>query len=96
MSLVRVRGYKREEKPVGYISIYDIGSKYLFGDTLDDFVRFFDTRFPNEGSTSYADEWARRFARGTEWVSADSKSKSVLRQVNPLKYANRKKIARKR
>ena len=59
--------------------LYTIGQEEeLEGCDLDVFVNFFLERFPDEGNTDYAHEWAQRFKKKTEIEAADSHSRLVI------------------
>ena len=55
----------------------------LSGETLELFTKFFSKRFPNESNniTSYAEEWAKRFSRGTPQVYMDNESLKIYKEV---------------
>ena len=65
--------------------------KGLSGRQLSDYVAFMRERFPKENpnvneSFSYSTEWAERFAKGTEFDMADTRSRKALIKANPKKY----------
>ncbi len=67
-----------------------IGGRRLTGRTLNDYINFMSLRLPHESDSGYADEWAERFQRHSEWEHSDDIRQKVWKKVNPQKYKNRK------